>query len=63
VRERVASGLPDGTDPQVFDVARRFALVAYAGELAAEWSILAWSEGEPERVACAPPQPRLNQAQ
>ncbi len=53
MRDRFTAKLPADADAQVFDVARRFALVACAGELAAEWNILPWSEGEPERAADA----------
>lgn len=53
MRERFTAKLPPDADAQVFDVARRFALVACAGELAAEWGILPWAEGEPERASNA----------
>lgn len=50
-REHLAESLPDDADAQTRDVARRFALVATAGELAAAWSILPWPEGEASRAA------------
>lgn len=53
MRERMAVRLPAGADPQVRDVARRCALVAVAGELAAAWGILPWPAGEAERAAAA----------
>ena len=49
----VAAALPANADPQVRDVARRFALVATAGELARAWGVLPWPEGEAERGARA----------
>jgi hypothetical protein len=48
LRARVAARLTAQADPQVRDVARRFALVAAAGELAAAWAILPWQPGEAE---------------
>jgi uncharacterized protein (DUF927 family) len=51
MRSRILATLPADADPQVRDVARRFALVAVAGELAVEWGILPWPEGEAERAA------------
>ena len=53
LRGRFAAALPAGADPQVRDVARRFALVAVAGELARRWGVLPWPEGEAERAARA----------
>jgi uncharacterized protein (DUF927 family) len=53
MRARMAARLPAGADPQVQDVARRGALVAAAGELAACWGILPWAPGEAERAAVA----------
>jgi uncharacterized protein (DUF927 family) len=50
MRSRILATLPAEADPQVRDVARRFALVAVAGELAVEWGILPWPEGEAERA-------------
>jgi uncharacterized protein (DUF927 family) len=52
-RERFAAALPAGADPQVHEVARRFALVAAAGELARAWGVLPWRAGEAERAARA----------
>ena len=43
--------LPAGADGQVSRVARRFGLIAAAGELAAGLGILPWPEGEAERAA------------
>lgn len=37
---------PDNADGQVQRVARRFLLCALAGEMAAEWRLLPWSQGE-----------------
>jgi uncharacterized protein (DUF927 family) len=53
MRNRFAAILPANADPQVRDVARRCALVALAGELAREWGVLPWPEGEAERAAKA----------
>ncbi|WP_338664331.1 DUF927 domain-containing protein [Pararoseomonas sp. SCSIO 73927] len=53
MRDRIAATLPADADPQVRDVARRFALVALAGELATAWGILPWQEGEAFRAATA----------
>jgi len=50
-RERFVGLLGDGADPQSLDVARRFALVAAAGELATAWGVLPWPEGEASRAA------------
>jgi hypothetical protein len=43
--------LPKGADGQVSRVARRFGLVAAAGELATGLGVLPWPEGEAERAA------------
>lgn len=43
--------LPNGADGQVSRVARRFALVAAAGELAASWGILPWQDKEAGNAA------------
>ncbi|GFM35963.1 DUF927 domain-containing protein [Desulfovibrio psychrotolerans] len=43
--------VPDGADGQVSRVARRFGLVAAAGELATEYSVLPWPTGEATRAA------------
>lgn len=53
LRERMAQRLPPQADAQVRDVARRCALVAAAGELAAQWGILPWPPGEAEAAAAA----------
>jgi putative DNA primase/helicase len=50
-RSSMANKLPKGADQQVRDVARRCALVAAAGEFAAEWEILPWQRGEATRAA------------
>lgn len=50
-REYFAKRLPADAEAQARDVARRFALVATAGELAREWGILPWPEGEATRAA------------
>lgn len=50
-RDFFARLLPADADAQVRDVARRFALVAAAGELATFWGILPWPEGEATRAA------------
>jgi uncharacterized protein (DUF927 family) len=42
LRARFLASLPENADTQVRDVARRFALVALAGELATEWGVLPW---------------------
>jgi hypothetical protein len=44
-REWMLADLPAAACAQVRDVARRFALVAFAGRLATEWGILPWEEG------------------
>lgn len=53
MRERFTARLPQAADPQVRDVARRCALVAAAGELAARWGIVPWPAGEAETAAGA----------
>lgn len=50
-REHFAGLLPADAEPQARDVARRFALVATAGEMATDWGILPWPEGEATRAA------------
>ncbi len=50
-REWMLGQLPAGACAQVRDVARRFALVAFAGELATEWGILPWEDGNAEVAA------------
>lgn len=47
----LAQQVPAGADPQVRDVARRLALVAAAGEIAAELGVLPWAEGEATAAA------------
>ena len=51
LRRRIADRLPAKADAQVRDAARRFALVAAAGELAAAWGILPWQPGAAEAAA------------
>jgi putative DNA primase/helicase len=53
MRDRFAAKLPADADAQVRHVARFFALVATAGELAAAWDVLPWPGGEAERAALA----------
>lgn len=53
MRDRFAAMLPKDADPQVREVARRFALVATAGALATAWGVLPWPEGEAEEAARA----------
>lgn len=53
MRDRLAATLPADADPQVREVARRFALVATAGTLATAWGVLPWPEGEAEAAALA----------
>ena len=48
--KKVLKGAEDG---QVQSVARRFALFAAAGEMAAYWKILPWPKGEAENAAVA----------
>jgi uncharacterized protein (DUF927 family) len=50
-RAHFAGCLPADADAQARDVARRFALVAAAGEMATEWGILPWPEGEATSAA------------
>ncbi|MCY1290618.1 hypothetical protein D9M70_397730 [compost metagenome] len=47
----VADVLPAGAAGQVQRVARRFALVAVAGELATHYGLTGWQQGESERAA------------
>jgi uncharacterized protein (DUF927 family) len=53
MRARFTARLPPAADPQVRDVARRCALVATAGELAARWGIVPWPAGEAETATGA----------
>ena len=60
VREHIAKGVADWVnvharsyDGQIQRVAKRFALVAVAGELATEYSVLPWSTGEASNFADA----------
>jgi len=46
-----ALALPDDTQGQVHRVARRFALVAVAGELATRYGLTGWNEGEAMNAA------------
>jgi uncharacterized protein (DUF927 family) len=45
--------LPPGADGQVASVCARFGLIAAAGELAQEWSVVPWPEGEAIEAAAA----------
>src|SRR5689334_18189728 len=47
----IKANVPPGADGQVARVARRFGLVAAAGELATALGVLPWPEGEAERAA------------
>lgn len=51
IRQFVAEAVPVGAAGQVERVARRFALVAVAGELASHYGLTGWSRGEGERAA------------
>jgi putative DNA primase/helicase len=51
MRDRFAKSLPLAADPQVREVARRCALVAAAGELAARWEVVPWQPGIAEAAA------------
>lgn len=51
LRKWMDANIPQGADSQVIRVGRRFALVAVAGELAAEMGVLPWEPGEAERAA------------
>jgi putative DNA primase/helicase len=53
MQERMTKALPIEADAQVRDVARRFALVALAGELATAWGVLPWPRDEAARAAKA----------
>lgn len=53
MRDRFAAALPASADAQVRHVARFFALVATAGEMATGWAVLPWPEGEAERAVRA----------
>jgi len=53
IRQFVAEVVPAGAAGQVERVARRFALVALAGELAAHYGLTGWTRGEGERAAKA----------
>lgn len=53
MRARFAKTLKPEADAQVRDVARRFALLALAGELATEWGILPWPRDEATRACKA----------
>ncbi|MDO8414638.1 MAG: DUF927 domain-containing protein [Agitococcus sp.] len=46
----MAEIVPDGAGSQVLRVASRFALVAIAGELASQYSITGWSQGEAKQA-------------
>lgn len=47
----IADHCPSSADGQVYRVAFRFGLVAAAGELAAQYGIVPWPEGEAKRAA------------
>lgn len=53
IRQFVADVVPAGAAGQVERVARRFGLVAVAGELATHYGLTGWGEGEAERAAKA----------
>lgn len=53
VSQFVQDVLPEGAAGQVQRVARRFALVAVAGELATHYGLTGWAHGESERAAKA----------
>lgn len=53
MRTRFARTLKSDADAQVRDVARRFALLALAGELATEWGVLPWPRDEATRACKA----------
>ena len=53
IRQFVAEAVPAGAVGQVERVARRFALVAVAGELASHYGLTGWARGEGERAAIA----------
>ncbi|WP_159993745.1 DUF927 domain-containing protein [Roseomonas sp. 18066] len=53
MRSIFAQTLKPDADAQVRDVARRFALISLAGELARAWGILPWPDGEATRAAQA----------
>ncbi len=53
-RDAIAATLaPSDSAGQVRRVAHRFALIAAAGELATEWGLTGWPEGEAEQAALA----------
>lgn len=51
IRQFVEEAVPTDAAGQVLRVARRFALVAVAGELATHYGLTGWPEGEAERAA------------
>lgn len=53
MREFMAAVVPDGAAGQVERVARRFALVAVAGELATHYKLTGWKKGEANAAAQA----------
>lgn len=53
MRQFVAETVPSGAAGQVERVARRFALVAVAGELATHYGLTGWESGESDRAAKA----------
>lgn len=52
-QSRISATLPAGADDQVKEVARRFALIALAGELAIDWGILPWAPQAADEAAAA----------
>jgi putative DNA primase/helicase len=53
IRQFGAEAIPEGAAGQAERVARRFALVAVAGELATHYGLTGWRQGEAERAAKA----------
>jgi putative DNA primase/helicase len=47
----IGDHLPVGSDGQVRSVCGRFGVIAAAGEMATEWNILPWSDGEATQAA------------
>jgi uncharacterized protein (DUF927 family) len=51
LKDFVTRTCPEGTEGQVMRVARRFGLVAYAGELATAYGLTAWPSGEATKAS------------
>jgi uncharacterized protein (DUF927 family) len=51
IRDFVGEVVPAGASGQIYRVARRFALVAAAGELASRYGLTGWREGESDTAA------------